>query len=132
MSEGRMATILPRNVYTLSLRKLCPAMYTHWSPVAKRIHAGARTMQTADLVRAKTFNIRFSEEESERLDAVAEHYALTAAGVIRMLVKREADRIGMGSKTTSADGGVTDAEPADRAPSRPRMKSASKVRAKKR
>jgi len=50
-------------------------------------------MQTAELVRAKTFNIRFSEEELARLDAVAQHYALTAAGVIRMLVKREADAI---------------------------------------
>ncbi|WP_146652723.1 hypothetical protein [Labilithrix luteola] len=44
-------------------------------------------------MRAKTFNIRFSEEELGRLDKVAEHYALTAAGVIRMLVKREADEI---------------------------------------
>lgn len=50
-------------------------------------------MQTVDLVRAKTFNIRFSEEELARLDSVAEHYALTAAGVIRMLIKREADGI---------------------------------------
>jgi hypothetical protein len=50
-------------------------------------------MHTDDLVRAKTFNIRFSEEELSRLDLVAEHYALTAAGVIRMLVKREADGI---------------------------------------
>lgn len=50
-------------------------------------------MHTAELVRAKTFNIRFSEEELARLDLVAQHYALTAAGVIRMLVKREADAI---------------------------------------
>lgn len=49
-------------------------------------------MQT-DLVRAKTFNIRFSQEELDRLEAVAQHYALTAAGLIRMLVKREADAI---------------------------------------
>jgi hypothetical protein len=57
---------------------------------------GARVMQTAEIVRAKTFNIRFSDEELARLDLVAEHYALTAAGVIRMLVKREADSIAAG------------------------------------
>ena len=50
-------------------------------------------MHTDEVVRAKTFNIRFSEEELARLDRVAEHYALTAAGVIRMLVKREADAL---------------------------------------
>lgn len=50
-------------------------------------------MQTAEVVREKTFNIRFSAEELARLDLVAKHYALTAAGVIRMLVKREADSI---------------------------------------
>lgn len=58
----------------------------------KRIHVAARSVQT-EPVRAKTFNIRFSEEELARLDAVANHYALTAAGLIRMLVKREADAI---------------------------------------
>lgn len=47
--------------------------------------------------RAKTFNIRFSDEEWRRLDRVAEHYALTAAGVIRMLLKREVDAIARAS-----------------------------------
>lgn len=46
-----------------------------------------------ELVRAKTFNIRFSEEEEARLELVAAHYAITAAGAIRMLIKREADAI---------------------------------------
>jgi|HubBroStandDraft_5_1064220.scaffolds.fasta_scaffold196898_2 hypothetical protein len=50
-------------------------------------------MQTAAVVQRKMFTIRFSEEESARLDAVAEHYALTAAGVLRMLVKREHDAL---------------------------------------
>ncbi len=49
-------------------------------------------MQNADVQR-KMFTIRFSDEESERLAVVAKHYALTAAGVVRMLVKREADAI---------------------------------------
>ena len=72
-------------------------------------------MHTAELVRAKTFNIRFSEEELARLDLVAQHYALTAAGVIRMLVKREADAI------------APKAPPAPPS-SRPRQKAAPKKR----
>jgi hypothetical protein len=51
-------------------------------------------MQNADVVQRKMFTIRFSDEESERLALVAKHYALTSAGVLRMLVKREADAIG--------------------------------------
>jgi hypothetical protein len=38
--------------------------------------------------------MRMSEEEFTRLDAVAKHYGLNAAGVLRMLVKREFDAIG--------------------------------------
>lgn len=50
-------------------------------------------MQTEPM-REKTFNIRMSDEESQRVEAVARHYGLNAAGVIRMLVKKEADAIG--------------------------------------
>jgi hypothetical protein len=39
------------------------------------------------------FTIRFSEEEFARLDLVAKHYGLTAAGALRMLLKREQDSI---------------------------------------
>jgi predicted DNA-binding protein len=49
--------------------------------------------QNVDVVARKMFTIRFNEEELERLDLVAKHYALTSAGVLRMLVKREADAI---------------------------------------
>jgi hypothetical protein len=59
-------------------------------------------MQNVDVVQRKMFTIRFSEEESERLALVAKHYALTAAGVLRMLVKREADSIGAQHKKPDA------------------------------
>jgi len=36
-----------------------------------------------------------NEEESSRLEAVARHFALNAAGVIRMLVKREFDSLAL-------------------------------------
>ena len=42
-------------------------------------------------MREKQLNIRLSPEEAERLDAVAAHYSLSAAAVLRMLVKREHD-----------------------------------------
>jgi predicted DNA-binding protein len=44
-------------------------------------------------MRERLFTMRMSDEESQRLEAVAKHYALNAAGVIRMLVKREFDAI---------------------------------------
>jgi hypothetical protein len=50
--------------------------------------------QAAQAMREKLFTMRMSEEEASRLEAVAAHYALNAAGVIRMLVKREFDRVG--------------------------------------
>lgn len=76
-------------------------------------------MQTAELVRAKTFNIRFSEEELARLDLVAEHYALTAAGVIRMLLKRESDAI---AEKRSAAAPVPPPAPSSRPRTKPGVK----------
>jgi len=47
----------------------------------------------AAVMREKQLNIRLSPEESARLEAVAEHYSLSAAAVLRMLVKREHDSL---------------------------------------
>jgi len=44
-------------------------------------------------MREKQLNIRLSPEEAARLEEVAEHYSLSAAAVLRMLVKREHDLI---------------------------------------
>lgn len=44
-------------------------------------------------VREKQLNIRLSEEESSRLERVAAHFGLNAAGVIRMLLKKADDEI---------------------------------------
>lgn len=44
-------------------------------------------------MREKQLNIRLSPEEATRLEEVAEHYSLSAAAVLRMLVKREHDQI---------------------------------------
>ena len=52
-----------------------------------------RAMQTAPDVREKLFTIRMNPEETARLEMLAEHYGLTAAGVVRMLLKREADSV---------------------------------------
>ena len=51
-------------------------------------------MQT-EPVRTKTFNIRFDETELARMDAVATHYGLSAASLIRFLLKREALALGI-------------------------------------
>jgi antitoxin component of RelBE/YafQ-DinJ toxin-antitoxin module len=51
-------------------------------------------MHTASpMVQRKMFTVRLSEDEQARLDLVATHYGLTAAGVLRMLLKREEDAI---------------------------------------
>ena len=44
-------------------------------------------------MRERLFTMRMSDEEHARLDAVAKHFALNAAGVVRMLVKREFDAL---------------------------------------
>lgn len=50
-------------------------------------------MHTDQTMREKMFNMRLSAEEAERLDRVAKHYGLNVSGVVRMLVKREDDRL---------------------------------------
>ena len=51
-------------------------------------------MQTVPPVaRERLFNMRMSAEESTRLEYLAEHYGLNAAGVLRMLVKGDFDRL---------------------------------------
>ncbi len=55
-------------------------------------------MQPAEVIREKQLNTRWSEEESRRLDALAAHYGLTASSVIRMLVKRDADALGIAAE----------------------------------
>lgn len=44
-------------------------------------------------MREKLFTMRISADEAERLAALARHYAITAAGVIRMLIKRDHDAL---------------------------------------
>jgi hypothetical protein len=39
------------------------------------------------------FTMRLSKDESDRLDQLAAHYGLNGVGVIRMLLKREADLV---------------------------------------
>lgn len=48
-------------------------------------------MVEAAIMRERLFTMRMSLEEGERLDDVAKHYGLNAAGLLRMLVKREHD-----------------------------------------
>ena len=50
-------------------------------------------MAEAAAMRERLFTMRMSEEEALRLEEVSKHYALNAAGVIRMLVKREHDTL---------------------------------------
>ncbi len=51
-------------------------------------------MQSAQDMRERLFTMRMSEEEHVRLERVAVHYGLNAAGLIRMLLKREERTLG--------------------------------------
>jgi hypothetical protein len=62
----------------------------------------AKTVKV-ETMREKTFNVRLSVEEAERLDAVAKHYSLTAAAVLRMLVKQEHDRLELKKQAAGDD-----------------------------
>lgn len=47
------------------------------------------------VAREHLFNMRMSDEEWARLDSLAKHYGLNAAGVIRMLVKARCDELAL-------------------------------------
>jgi len=68
-------------------------------------------MQTATM-RAKLFNVRFSDEEWQRLEALTGHLGLNAANLIRMLLKEKARELGVEPTTPEAP--------------RPRVKRATK------
>lgn len=44
-------------------------------------------------MRERQFNVRMSDEEAKRLEALARHYGLNGAGVFRMLLTLEHNRI---------------------------------------
>ena len=50
-------------------------------------------MDTPAVVRDKQINIRLSEEESTRLGFLTDHYGINTAALIRMLLKREEERV---------------------------------------
>lgn len=52
-------------------------------------------------MREKTFNIRLSAEEWARLDSLTEFHGVTAAGLIRMLLKQEERRVAGESRAAS-------------------------------
>jgi antitoxin component of RelBE/YafQ-DinJ toxin-antitoxin module len=47
------------------------------------------------MVKDATFKMRLGHEDRERFDALAEHYAAPVATVLRMLAKRDADKLGL-------------------------------------
>ncbi len=59
-------------------------------------------MQTGAVARDRLFNMRLSEEEAGRLERIAAHYGLNAAGAIRMLLKREDDALRAAASATKA------------------------------
>ena len=52
------------------------------------------------MAKAKMFTMRMSEEDAAQLESMAQHFGLTSAGLIRMLVQREALAIGRSQRKT--------------------------------
>lgn len=53
-------------------------------------------MQTAaSTLRERLFTMRMSEEEWQRADALAKHFGLNLAGVIRMMLKEKVRELGI-------------------------------------
>lgn len=50
-------------------------------------------MNSSELVREKQLNVRLSPPEAERLERVSAHYGLSGPNVLRMLLKREDERL---------------------------------------
>ncbi len=56
----------------------------------------------ADTMRETQMNVRLTADEAARVAAVAEHYGLSGPNLVRMLIKREADALGITAKTAGA------------------------------
>ena len=52
-------------------------------------------MQSVQVAKDRDFHMRWGAEDEARLEALSQHYALTAAQVLRMLIKRDADALGL-------------------------------------
>lgn len=52
------------------------------------------TDQNGHMAKDKLFNVRLDADDKERLEVLSKHYALPAANVIRMLIKRDFDAVG--------------------------------------
>jgi hypothetical protein len=52
-------------------------------------------MHTDAMARERQFNMRLSDDEVRRLDALADHYGVNAANLVRMLLRREAIALGI-------------------------------------
>ena len=52
-----------------------------------------------DMTKTGGIKVRLDAQDRARLEALAEHYALTIGAVVRMLAKREVDALGLLSKT---------------------------------
>lgn len=67
-------------------------------------------VQNADVTKDRQWHMRIAAEDEARLEALVKHHEMTAAQVVRMLIKREAESIAASERTKHAE-----AKPAPRA-----------------
>lgn len=53
----------------------------------------------ADVIRQEQLNVRLSPEEMKRAKKLAEHYGVTPANVVRMLLRERARELGLDGET---------------------------------
>ena len=56
----------------------------------------------ADVIRLAQLNVRLSPEEMERAKRLAEHYGVTPANVVRLLLKERARELGLDGDDATA------------------------------
>ena len=75
-------------------------------------------MQSVDVTKDRQFNMRFGDEDQARLNLLSAHYEMTAAQVIRMLIKRDVEALQIGGAQRDGHRWPSHAAepPADRVP----------------
>lgn len=56
----------------------------------------------AEVIRLAQLNVRLSPDEMDRAKRLAEHYGVTPANVVRMLLKDRARELGLDTEPTAA------------------------------
>lgn len=85
-------------------------MTTHFAAARPLVHS-------VEVTKDRQFHMRVGAEDEARLAELSKHYEMTAAQVVRMLIKREAEAVAGAAAAAGAERAL---RPAGKEPTRPR------------